>query len=174
MRGTWGAQSVKSPNTLDFSSDHDLKVVRFSLTLGSRAPGWARSLLKIPSAPPPLSLELMGSHSLSLQNKGFIAIPELPTLRYPNKTTRLQYKDYIFSGLLGTREPHHLQKKENQLGISLLNNQVQTKSTVEPYLKLTEQKILNEIYILPKISCLTKLSLNFKRKRKSFNTEVLR
>ena len=32
--GTWVAQSVKPP-TLDFSSGHDLRVVRLSPTLGS-------------------------------------------------------------------------------------------------------------------------------------------
>ena len=49
MRGTWVAQSVKSP-ALDFSSSHDLRILRLSPAAGSQ---W--SLLKILSLSLPLT-----------------------------------------------------------------------------------------------------------------------
>ena len=57
--GTWVAQSLKCP-TLDFSSGHDLTVMRLSSTLGSVMT--VQSLLGILSLPLPLPLPHLYVH----------------------------------------------------------------------------------------------------------------
>ena len=64
-RGAWVAQWVKHP-TLDFGSDHDLRVMRLSPLWGSALRGESAQDFLSPSAPP-------HAHTLSLSeiNKSF-------------------------------------------------------------------------------------------------------
>ena len=86
-RGACVAQSVKRP-TLDFSSGHDLRVVRLSPTLGStmRVGGCFRFYLPLPLSLPPLKkLRLLGPtpYELNQNLSGEGVFEESLSLKFP-------------------------------------------------------------------------------------------